>query len=47
VLNIGSFPYVDPEYHREGDIAERVDFENGCMAVRAALAAVLEVDRTS
>ena len=47
VLNIGSFPYADPEYHREGDVAERVDFENVCLAARATLAAVLKVDRTS
>ena len=47
VLNIGSFPYTDPEYHREGDVAERVDFENVRMAAQATLAAVLEADRTS
>ena len=45
VLSIGSFPYADPEYHREGDVAERVDVENVCLAARATLAAALEVDR--
>ena len=47
VLNIGSFPYVDPEYHRPGDVPERVDFENVRMQAQATLAAVLEVDRKS
>jgi hypothetical protein len=45
VINIGSFPYADPEYHREGDVAERVDFENVSMTTQATLAAVLELDR--
>ena len=45
VINIGSFPFADPEYHREGDVAERVDFENVRLAAQATLAAVLELDR--
>jgi hypothetical protein len=45
VINIGSFPFADPEYHREGDMAERVDFENVSMAAQATLAAALELDR--
>jgi hypothetical protein len=45
VINIGSFPFADPEYHREGDVAERVDSENVCLAAQATLAAVLELDR--
>lgn len=45
VVNIGSHPFADPEYHREGDVPERVDFENVCMAAQATLAAVLELDR--
>jgi hypothetical protein len=45
VIKIGSFPYADPEYHREGDVAERVDFENVSMVTQATLAAVLEADR--
>ena len=46
VLNIGSYPYADPQYHREGDVADRVDFENVRMASQATLAAVLELDAT-
>jgi hypothetical protein len=27
IVNIGSWPYGDPEYHAEGDISERCDPE--------------------
>ncbi len=45
VANIGSFPYGDAEYHLEGDVQERVDFENVLMAAQATLAAVLWLDK--
>ena len=44
VINIGSWPYGDPNYHVEGDIPERCDVENAALAVRATLAAILTVD---
>lgn len=44
VANIGSFPYADAEYHREGDVPERVDIANVRMATQATLAAVLRLD---
>ena len=45
VVNLGSSPYADPQYHREGDVPERVDLENVLLASQATLAAVLERDR--
>ncbi|MCC6446188.1 MAG: M28 family peptidase [Armatimonadetes bacterium] len=45
VINIGSFPYGDSEYHLAGDVPERVDFANVRMAAQATLAAVVRVDQ--
>ena len=45
VVNVGSYPYADPEYHREGDVAERVDYENVWLATQSILAALLHLDR--
>lgn len=45
VVNIGSWPYADPNYHAEGDIPERCDVENAALTVRATLAAILTIDR--
>ena len=45
VVNIGSFPYGDPNYHIEGDIPEKCDIENAVMTVQATLAAVVTIDR--
>ncbi len=45
ILNIGSYPYADPNYHAEGDIPERSDVPNAAKAVQATLAAILTVDR--
>ena len=45
VANLGSFPYVDPNYHRETDIPEHVDIPNVCMGTQVSLAAGLRVDR--
>jgi len=41
VLNTGSSPYGDPNYHAEGDTPERSDVENAALTVRATLAAML------
>jgi hypothetical protein len=43
VANLGSMPYVDPNYHRETDTPERVDLSNVRMAVQASLAAIARV----
>jgi hypothetical protein len=45
VINIGSWPYGDPNYHAEGDIPERCDIKNAAMTVQATLAAVVTVDQ--
>lgn len=45
VINIGSWPYADPNYHAEGDIPERCDVENAALTVRATLAAILTLDK--
>jgi hypothetical protein len=45
IANLGSYPYVDPNYHEAGDTPERVDITNVRMATQAILAAVLRLDR--
>jgi hypothetical protein len=45
VLNIGSLPYGDPNYHTEEDIPEQCDVRNAAMAVQATLAAILTLDQ--
>jgi len=45
VINIGSWPYGDPNYHAEGDTPETCDIENAAMTVRATVAAVVTVDQ--
>jgi len=47
VMNVGSFPYADSEYHLPGDRPERVNIENLARSTRLVLAAVLELDRQS
>jgi len=44
VLNIGSLPYADPNYHTENDTAEKVDIENAERTVQLTLAAILYLD---
>jgi Zn-dependent M28 family amino/carboxypeptidase len=44
VRNIGSMPYGDPNYHSEGDTAEKVDFENAKLVVQLTLAAIIHLD---
>jgi len=45
VINIGSFPYADPNYHQPGDVPELVDMANVRLAAQATLAAALHLDR--
>jgi hypothetical protein len=45
VINIGSWPYGDPNYHSEGDVPELCDVPNAVLTVQAVLAAILTVDR--
>lgn len=45
VINIGSWPYGEPNYHAEGDVPESCDVANAAMTVRATLAAVVTLDR--
>jgi len=45
VINIGSFPYGEPNYHVEGDIPETCDIKNAAMTVQATLAAVVTLDQ--
>lgn len=44
VMNVGSFPYTDSEYHLVGDVPERVNIENLEISAQLILAAVLELD---
>ncbi|MFP3902603.1 MAG: M28 family metallopeptidase [Armatimonadota bacterium] len=46
IMNVGSYPYTNPDYHRESDTADKVDIENVYLAGKAILAAVLERDRS-
>ncbi|MDA0709287.1 MAG: M28 family peptidase [bacterium] len=43
VINIGSYPYGDPNYHTESDQIEHVDVGNLVLATRLSLAAALHV----
>jgi hypothetical protein len=45
VVNIGSWPYGDPNYHTAGDVPELCDVKNAAMAVQAILAAILTRDQ--
>jgi hypothetical protein len=45
VINIGSWPYGDPNYHGEGDTPERCDVPNAAKTVQATLAAILVLDQ--
>jgi hypothetical protein len=44
VMNLGSWPYADAEYHLPGDRPERVNLENLKRSTQLILAAVLELD---
>lgn len=45
VLNIGSLPYGDPNYHTEQDKADLVDYRNAAITVKLTLAAILWLDQ--
>jgi hypothetical protein len=44
IINIGSWPYGDPNYHLETDTADGVDIPNAALAVKATIAALVTVD---
>jgi hypothetical protein len=44
VMNLGSWPYGDAEYHLPGDVPERVNIENLVRSTQLLLAAILELD---
>jgi hypothetical protein len=44
VMNVGSFPYEDSQYHLLGDVPERVNIENVVRSTQLLLVAVLEID---
>ena len=44
VMNVGSFPYDDSQYHLPGDIPERVNIDNIVRSTQLLLAAILEIN---
>ncbi|MEM2904515.1 MAG: M28 family peptidase [Candidatus Bathyarchaeia archaeon] len=44
VVNGGSWPYADSEYHLPGDVFERVNVENVVRSTQLLLAAILDID---
>ena len=44
VVNSGSSPYADAQYHLPGDVPERVNIANLARSTQLLLAAVLEID---
>jgi len=44
VLNIGSFPYAEPNYHTVADTPEKVDLVNARLTTQLMLATVLHLD---
>ena len=44
VMNVGSWPYADSQYHLPGDVARRVDIENLRRSTQLLLAVILELD---
>jgi hypothetical protein len=44
VMNVGSCPYKDSQYHLVGDVPERVDIENVYRSTQLVLATVLALD---
>lgn len=45
IMNLGSCPYADPEYHTEEDKPERADLPNVLLVAQATLAAIVRVDQ--
>ena len=44
VMNVGSWPYADSQYHLPGDVFERVNIENVMRSTQLLLAAILDID---
>lgn len=44
VMNLGTLPYGDTQYHLPGDTPDRVNVENLALSTKLILAAVLELD---
>lgn len=44
VMNLGSCPYADPDYHTEQDTPDKVDVRNVALATQLSLAALLHLD---
>ncbi|MCX6992930.1 MAG: M28 family peptidase [Kiritimatiellaeota bacterium] len=44
VMNLGSWPYADSEYHLPGDVPERVNIANVVRSTQLLLAAILDID---
>ena len=44
VMNIGSWPYADSQYHLPGDTPDRVNIQNLTLSTMLILAAILELD---
>lgn len=44
IMNVGSCPYKDSEYHLVGDVPERVDFTNVLRSTQLVLAMILALD---
>lgn len=44
VMNLGSWPYADAEYHLPGDTPDRVDIDNVVRSTQLLLAAIVELD---
>ncbi|MBR4675765.1 MAG: M28 family peptidase [Victivallales bacterium] len=44
VMNLGSYPYEDEQYHLPGDIPERVSIENLKLSTQLIMASVLDID---
>ncbi len=44
ILNIGSMPYGDPNYHLETDTADKVDYDTTERVVKLTLALILHLD---
>jgi len=45
VMNVGSFPYEDAEYHLVVDVPERVNVENVVRSAQVVLAAAVEISQ--
>lgn len=46
IMNLGSYPYADEEYHTEEDKPGRVDLANVLLTTKATLAAIVRTDQS-